>query len=77
MTACITNPGDKAKNNSLTNEELLKKAYMDKLNGVKLDKNLEKALASNSEFCENLERQLQEQQLQQQLQQQGQQLAVA
>ena len=72
LTACITNPGDKAKNNSLTNEKLLTNAYMDKLNGVKLDKNLEKALENNSEFCENLERQLQEQQLQQQLaQQQG------
>lgn len=78
LTACIINPGEKAKNNSLTNEELLTDVYMDKLNGVKLDKNLEEALINNSEFCANLEKQLQEQHLQEQLaQQHGQQLAVA
>lgn len=76
VTAQIPNPGDKIENKNKTNEELLTNAYMDKLNGVKLDENLEAALENNKEFIANLEAKLKAQEAQMQQQEQKQ-LAVA
>ena len=70
LMACIENPGDKVANKKLKSDELIARAYQDKLNGVELDPEIEKILNNNKTYCTALENEAARQQ--QALTQQGQ-----
>ena len=74
LTACITEPAEKIEQKKKTKEKLFTDAYIDKMNGVELDKTIEKAFKKNKAYCAHINEELLKQQGQVQ---QGQQVAVA
>ena len=74
LTACITEPAEKIEQKKKTKEKLFTDAYIDKMNGVELDKTIEKAFKKNKAYCAHINEELLKQQEQAQ---QGQQVAVA